>query len=353
MDMGTLFKALADDTRLRIMLLLQVMELSVGELALILEQSQPRVSRHVRILVEAGLAERQKEGSWVFLRPALSSAAASQRDYAEAAQLLNRFLCQTDIVGEPLASQSASDRSKLTEIRGQREERAAQYFAQHAANWDKMRALYIAEQEIEDALVALLPDNSIGRLLDIGTGTGRMVELLAPRASHSTAIDKSPEMLRFARSKLQHLPPERLELVQGDFNSLPLKGDGYDTIILHQVLHFAQNPGQVICEAARVASPGGQIIIVDFAPHLREELRESDAHARLGFADEQIGDFFNRAGFSFDDSVTLAGGTLTVKIWTGRFQATAPHPMDHVDAANDSIGSNVKNPSSQPKKAVA
>jgi len=342
MEMGTLFKALADDTRLRIMLLLQVMELSVGELALILDQSQPRVSRHVRILVEAGLAGRHKEGSWVFLRPALSRAAAAQARHSEGADLLNRFLHQTSIVGETLARQSANDRSKLAEIRNQRDERAAQYFAQHAANWDKMRSLYIPEQEIEDALVALLPDDSIGRLLDIGTGTGRIVELLAPRASHSTAIDKSPEMLRFARSKLQHLPPDRLELVQGDFNTLPLQTNGYDTIILHQVLHFAQNPGQVIMEAARVASPGGQIVVVDFAPHLREELRESDAHARLGFADDQIRDFFDVAGFTIDDVVTLAGGTLTVKIWTGRYQGTA-----------DGVRLITKTPSNNARKAVA
>jgi ubiquinone/menaquinone biosynthesis C-methylase UbiE/DNA-binding transcriptional ArsR family regulator len=353
MEMGTLFKALADDTRLRIMLLLQVMELSVGELALILDQSQPRVSRHVRILVEAGLAERHKEGSWVFLRPALSRAAIAQTAHAEAADLLHRFLCQQSIVGEPLASQSANDQSKLTEIRSQRDERAAQYFAQHAANWDKMRSLYIAEQEIEDALIALLPDDSIGRLLDIGTGTGRMVELLASRASHSTAIDKSPEMLRFARSKLQHLPPDRLELVQGDFNHLPLQTNGFDTIVLHQVLHFAQNPEQVIIEAARVAAPGGQIVIVDFAPHLREELRESDAHARLGFADDQMRDFFNVSGFTFDDVVTLAGGTLTVKIWTGRYQENAPHPLEQANGANDKVRMIVKTPSNTARKAVA
>ncbi|WP_156456589.1 metalloregulator ArsR/SmtB family transcription factor, partial [Blastomonas sp. CCH2-A2] len=168
MDMGTLFRALADDSRLRIMLLLQLMELSVGELAQVLDQSQPRVSRHVRILAEAGLAERHKEGSWVFLRPALP-----RRDH-EAARLLDAFLRREDAVGEALAAQHASDRQQLQAIRSVRDARAADFFAQHAGEWDAIRSLHLPEAEVEAALAAMIGERPLGRLLDIGTGTGRM-----------------------------------------------------------------------------------------------------------------------------------------------------------------------------------
>lgn len=318
MDMTLLFKALADDSRLRIVLLLQVMELSVGELAAVLDQSQPRVSRHVRILAEAGLAERHKEGSWVFLRPALP------RMNTEAAGLLDAFLRRDDAVGPLLAAQHAEDRAQLDAIRAQREQRAADFFAQHAGQWDAIRSLHLPENEVESALAGLIGDRPLGRLLDIGTGTGRMIELFAPSADHSTALDRSPEMLRLARAKLQHLAGGRIDLVQADFYALPLADSGFDTILLHQVLHYAQNPQGVIDEAGRVAAPGARIAIVDFASHAMEELRERDAHARLGFADDQIAAMLASTGFDLTETRSLSGGALTIKIWLGRRQGKAP-----------------------------
>jgi ArsR family transcriptional regulator len=318
MDMTLLFKALADDSRLRIMLLLQVMELSVGELAAVLDQSQPRVSRHVRILAEAGLAERHKEGSWVFLRPALPRMAS------EAARLLDAFLRQDDAVGEALAAQHAADRAQLDAIRAIRDQRAADFFAQHASQWDAIRSLHLPEAEVEAALAAMIGDRPLGRLLDIGTGTGRMVELFGPLAAHSTALDRSPEMLRLARAKLQHMPLGGVDLVQADFYALPLANAGYDTILLHQVLHYAQNPQGVIDEAARVAAPGARIAIIDFAAHALEELRERDAHARLGFADEQMAALLDNAGFAPAGTRSLSGGALTVKIWLGQRHGESP-----------------------------
>lgn len=330
MEMATVFRALADDTRLRIMLLLQVMELSVGELALVLEQSQPRVSRHVRILVEAGLAERRKEGSWVFLRDALN------QTNSEAERLLAGFLRRGDVIGAQLSADRARDVERLEQIRAQRDENAARYFADHADQWDTIRTLYIPETEIEDALMALLEGEALGRLLDIGTGTGRMVELFADRAGHCTALDKSPEMLRLARSKLQHLPPDSLDLVQADFNDLPLADDRFDTIILHQVLHFAQNPRQVIGEAGRVARIGGRIAVVDFAAHDHDDLRDSDAHVRLGFNEEQIQGYFAASGFTFETSQSLPGRDLTVEIWLGRKTGSHPGAIERPEqAAND------------------
>lgn len=323
MDMTLLFKALADDSRLRIMLLLQLMELSVGELAAVLDQSQPRVSRHVRILAEAGLAERHKEGSWVFLRPALP------RLNHKAASLLDAFLRHDDAVGPVLSAQHAADRAQLDAIRAIREQRAADFFAQHAGQWDAIRSLHLPEADVEAALADLIRDRPLGRLLDIGTGTGRMIELFADSADHSTALDRSPEMLRLARAKLQHHATEQVDLVQADFYALPLIDQGFDTILLHQVLHYAQNPQGVIDEAGRVAAPGARIAIVDFAPHALEELRERDAHARLGFGDDQIATMLASAGIDLIETRSLSGGALTVKIWLGVRHGKAPPASLH------------------------
>ncbi|WP_430386712.1 ArsR/SmtB family transcription factor [Blastomonas fulva] len=323
MDMTLLFKALADDSRLRIMLLLQLMELSVGELAAVLDQSQPRVSRHVRILAEAGLAERHKEGSWVFLRPALP------RLNHKAASLLDAFLRHDDAVGPVLSAQHAADRAQLDAIRAIREQRAADFFAQHAGQWDAIRSLHLPEADVEAALADMIRDQPLGRLLDIGTGTGRMIELFADSAEHSTALDRSPEMLRLARAKLQHHATEQVDLVQADFYALPLIDQGFDTILLHQVLHYAQNPQGVIDEAGRVAAPGARIAIVDFAPHALEELRERDAHARLGFGDDQIATMLAGAGIDLIETRSLSGGALTVKIWLGVRHGKAPPASLH------------------------
>lgn len=306
-----LFKGLADDTRLRIMLLLQAMELSVGELAAVLAQSQPRVSRHLKILDAAGLIERRKEGSWVFLRPALPRLASP------AAKHLDAFLRRHEALGNALVQQHTKDCTRLHAIIADREQRAANFFAEHADHWDAIRSLHIPETKVEGALEELIGDEHLGRFLDIGTGTGRMIELFFNRAKHCIGLDRSPEMLRLARAKLQHFAASNVELVLADFNALPSFNDGFQTIMLHQVLHYAQNPQTVIDEAAKVAAAGAQIVIVDFAAHSLDELRERHAHARLGFSDEQMLTMLAKAGFSQFKTLSLSGGTLTVKIWRG------------------------------------
>ncbi len=242
----------------------------------------------------------------------------------ESATLLDTFLRRDDAVGPLLASQHATDRAQLDAIRNIRDQRAADFFAQHAGQWDAIRSLHLPEAQVEAALTGLIADRRVGRLLDIGTGTGRMIELFAASAEHSTALDRSPEMLRLARAKLQHLASGRIDLVQADFYTLPLADGSFDTILLHQVLHYAQNPQAVIDEAGRVAAPGAQIAIVDFAAHALEELRERDAHARLGFADDQIAAMLTSAGFDLTGTHGLSGGALTVKIWLGRRYGEAP-----------------------------
>lgn len=297
-----IFRALADSTRLRVLALLRSMELSVGELAQVLGQSQPRVSRHVKILCDAGLAERRKEGSWVFV--ALGSADKVQPVLAA----LDAWR-----TADPWG---VADEARLAAVRADRASAASEWFEAHAGEWDAIRSLHVAESEVEAAMARALGDAKLGCLVDIGTGTGRMLELFAPRAERALGIDRSSEMLRLARAKLSGLA--NAELRQADLYALPLHNGGADAAILHHVLHFAQQPGAAIGEAARVLDDGGKLLIVDFAPHDREELRSRDAHTRLGFSDEQILGWFEGAGLTPVQIETLEGGALTVKLWLGR-----------------------------------
>lgn len=317
-------RALADPTRLRIMRLLASMELAVGELAQVLGQSQPRVSRHVKILCDAGLAERRREGGWVFLRAALSDAIASPLTASPLSPALANLLTASESADPGFGLQCAEDRQHLDAIRSARDASAADYFARHASEWDELRSMHIADGPVEAALAEMLgayeikaEESVLGRLLDVGTGTGRMAELFAASASHVTALDKSPDMLRVARTRLQHLPAGHVTLVQGDFAKLPFATASFDTVLFHQVMHYALSPQTVLAEAARVTAPGGRIAIVDFAAHDREELRASHAHARLGFSDAQVADMFTAAGFRPAADRALSGHQLIVKLWTG------------------------------------
>ena len=314
-------RALADPTRVRIMRLLASMELAVGELAQVLGQSQPRVSRHVKILCDAALAERRREGGWVFLRSAVAEAGGDTLGTA-----LARMLGAAERADPAFARQCAEDRQHLDAIRAARQSHAEDYFARHAAEWDSLRSLHIADGPVEAALEAMLLETgaaSLGRLLDVGTGTGRMAELFADHADQITALDRSPEMLRLARTRLQHLPAGKVALVHGDFAQLPFAAASFDTVLFHQVLHYALAPEAVLAEAARVTAPGGRIAIVDFAAHGREDLRERHAHARLGFSDAQIEDLLADAGFDLAADRALAGHELIVKLWTGIRRAPA------------------------------
>lgn len=302
--LADLLQALADPTRLRILALLRRMELSVGELAIILDQSQPRVSRHVRILADAGVVDRRREGSWVFLT--IGSEGRTEPMFA----LIDAW---ADATSEEVFK---SDASKLDRIRADRAEAAGRYFSSHADTWDSIRSLHVAESEVEEAIGRALGDQPLGRLVDVGTGTGRMIELFGRDARHSIGIDRSSDMLRLARVKLEAAGiPSSLR--QGDMYALPLDDGSADTIIIHQVLHYAHSPAAAIDEAARVLAQGGRLLIVDFAAHEREELRTTDAHIRLGFDDETMAGWFKSAGISVDHVEHLEGGELTVTVWRG------------------------------------
>ena len=297
-----IFRALADPTRLRILAMVRQMELSVGELAQVLGQSQPRVSRHVKILTDAGVCGRRREGSWVFL--GLGSSVTPQ--------LLGAIDGWPDTASQRW---EAADLVRLDAVHTERAAKAEAYFNVHAPEWDAIRSLHVAEGEVESAIARVLAGASVGRLVDIGTGTGRMIELLAPVASGTIGIDRSPEMLRFARARMAAAGLERVELRQGDMYALPLDDAVADTVVLHQVLHYAQTPVNAIAEAARLLAPGGRLLIVDFALHDRDELRDREGHARLGFEDDQVEAWFVGEGLAPGTVETLAGGELTVKLW--------------------------------------
>jgi ArsR family transcriptional regulator len=298
------FQALADPTRLRILALLRLMELSVGELAQVLGQSQPRVSRHLKILADAGVLERRKEGSWVFLTLAGAERVEPMFD------MIDQWAD-----GATLAL-FASDAARTESVRAERVEAASRYFAGHAEIWDQIRSLHVAESEVERAIDRALSRRPLGRLVDIGTGTGRMIELFGPRSSQAIGIDRSSEMLRLARAKLESAGISS-SLRQGDMYALPLADHSADSVIIHQVLHYAHSPASAIAEAARVLSPGGTLLVVDFAAHEREDLRERDAHIRLGFEDEVMAGWFAATGLTVDHVEHLEGGELTVTLWRG------------------------------------
>lgn len=304
-----IFRALADPTRLRIVALLRAMELSVGELAQVLGQSQPRVSRHVKILVDAGLAERRKEGSWVFL---------SLGDPVRVHPLLKAMDGWSDADQDHWMR---ADVARLEAVRADRQAAAEAYFAAHAEQWDAIRSLHVAETDVEAAMSRALDASAVGRLVDIGTGTGRILELFSGQADRATGIDRSPEMLRLARAKLSEANLDNVEIRQGDMYSLELPSAKADTVILHQVLHYAQQPSAAIAEAARLLDDAGRLLIVDFAAHEREDLRSQAAHARLGFSDEQIARWFKAADIDGGLFEKLEGGELTVKLWLGRRKA--------------------------------
>jgi len=280
------------------------MELSVGELAQILGQSQPRVSRHLKILSDARVLERRKEGSWVFLTLA---------DDERVEPMFALIDAWSDSSTQALF---ASDSARTESIRGERAEAANRYFSGHAEVWDQIRSLHAAETDVEGAIDEALGNQHLGRFVDIGTGTGRMIELFGPRASQAIGIDRSSEMLRLARVKLEAAGIAS-SLRQGDMYSLPLADQSADTIVIHQVLHYAHSPAAAIAEAARVLAPGGTLLVVDFAAHEREELRTTDAHIRLGFEDEVMAGWFASAGLKIDHVEHLEGGELTVTLWRG------------------------------------
>ncbi len=295
-------KAAGEPTRLRLLALCMHGELTVSELTQILGQSQPRVSRHLKQLCDAGLLERQREGSWAYFR------LPEDGFGSKLARTLIKIIPGDD-------ETVALDLERLEGVKRERSERAAAYFRENAASWDSIRSLHVPEAEVEAALVSLVPEKGIEHLLDIGTGTGRMLEALAPHARSALGIDLSREMLAIARDRLAKAGLHHCQLRRADMYSLPFPGGSFDTVLIHMVLHYAEEPVSAILEAARVLRPGGTLLVVDFAPHELDSLRLQHAHRWLGFAEEQMQGWLRRAGLTCASPKRLPGKPLTVLIW--------------------------------------
>ncbi len=305
----TMLRAAGDPTRLRLLLLLRQAELTVSELIEIVGQSQPRVSRHLKLLCDAGLLERFKEGSWVFYRASDTGAGA------ELGQVL------ASLAGADAPALQA-DLQRLAAVREARAAEAAAYFKANAEEWERIRALHAPDKEVEAAILRQMAAAPIDSLLDAGTGTGRMLELLGTQTRRAVGIDVSPEMLAIARDRLMRANLTQCQVRLGDTYRLPFPDggalSGFDAVLFHQVLHYLDDPGAAVAEAARTMRAGGRLLIADFAPHALEFLRTDFAHRRLGFSDREVQGWFHAAGLKALASETIAahkGQTLTVKLW--------------------------------------
>jgi ubiquinone/menaquinone biosynthesis C-methylase UbiE len=304
----TTLKATGEPTRLRILALLAEAELTVSDLTEILRQSQPRLSRHLRLLAEAGLVDRFREGSWAFFRLGERGGAAD----------LARILIGRLKADDPTV---ARDRERLTAVRADRAAAAQNYFRRHAAEWDRIRRLHVADAAVEEAIRAALADKPIRSLLDLGTGTGRMLELFGADIERGLGLDLSLDMLALARARLDRAGLRHCSVRYGDIYDLALPRDSFDVVIIHQVLHFLDDSARAIAEAARVLRPGGRLLVIDFAPHDLEFLREDHAHRRLGFAAETVTQWLEAAGLDVLRQQTLPPGPqgkIAVSLWLAR-----------------------------------
>jgi len=297
-------RAVAEPTRLRLLALCAAGEWAVSELTQILGQSQPRVSRHLRLLSDAGLLARFREGSWTFYRLAPKGALADLAAHIVA--LL------------PDDAELQRDRDRSLDVKCARAKLAADYFRRNAGQWETLRSLHVPEARVEEAMLELcrsVPVAHRRNLLDIGTGTGRILEVFAPYVESALGIDLSCEMLAIARANLERAGLSHCQIRQADMYQLPLPDKSYDLVTVHQVLHYADRPADVIREAARVLRPEGRLIIVDFMPHGLEKLRDAHAHRRLGFPDAEIKKWCAAAGLKPGRRRSLPGDPLTVAIW--------------------------------------
>ena len=299
-------RAAGEPTRLRILALLAHEELAVLELCRVLDQSQPRVSRHLKLLAEAGLVERFPDGAWVFYRLTATG---------QAAELVAETLARID----PADPVLARDAAQLIQVRVERASDAAEYFARNAARWDEIRSLYVAETDVEQAILQAVGPGPFKRLIDLGSGTGRMLTLLAPRVEQALGLDLSQQMLNIARNHVAEAGLERCELRHGDIFGTRLPNASADLVVVHQVLHYLADPAAAVREAGRIVADPGKLIIVDFAPHGLEFLREQHQHRRLGFSDAEMKRWLGEAGFPSVQANALPPAQkegLTVKIWT-------------------------------------
>lgn len=309
-ELVDVLKAAGEQTRMRLLTLLATCDLTVTDLTEILGQSQPRISRHLKLLGEARLIERYQEGAWAYFRLTSEGSAAG----------LARLLIDASSRSDPVLSRDAE---RLESVRKVRAEKAQAYFSRNAKSWDQLRSLHVSDEKVEGALVELLGKTPFDSMLDLGTGTGRILQLFEGLYRRGIGVDASRDMLAVARANLDRGGFSHASVRHGDIFNLPLDRESFDVVTVHQVLHYLQSPDEAIAEAARMLRPGGRLVIVDFAPHDLDYLREDHAHMRLGFSHETIAAHLEENGLEIARIVDLepedsATEKLTVTIWLAR-----------------------------------
>lgn len=303
-----LLRAAGEHTRLRLLSLLSHGDLTVTDVIDILGQSQPRVSRHLKLLSEAGLLERYQEGAWAFFR------AVQEGQNAEFVSSLLAHMSEKDV-------QLARDLERLQEVRARRAAVASEYFDENASSWDAIRSLHVDESKVEAAMLSLIGSAPFQSMLDLGTGTGRLLELFDDLYHRGVGVDGSREMLSVARSNLEDVSKVQIRL--GNLLNLPIDANSFDLVTIHQVLHYLDDPKSAIKEASKALAPGGRMLIVDFAPHGLDFLRESHAHIRLGFEANQMSGWLEECGLEVRNvqklepkgSKTAKDESLIVTLW--------------------------------------
>lgn len=290
-------RACAEPTRLRLVALAARGAFCVSEFTEILGQSQPRLSRHLKLLGDAGVMERVREGANVWF--------AVPPDSGVVHDILGRLSEEDPVL--------AADRRAAARVLAERARIASESFRKQGADWDEMRALGLPAADVEAALLAMLPGSLLGRVLDIGTGTGRLLELLAPRMRSGLGVDASRAMLALARSRLAKPGLGHVSVRQGDMYRLALAGS-YDVVVLQMVLHYAEDPAAAVIEAARMLAPEGRLIVVDLAGHDRAALAGRLAHRWPGFSDDTMRSLLETAGVTPGVPMTVPG-PLDVRLW--------------------------------------
>ena len=299
-------KAAGEGTRLRLLALLADGDHSVKDLTEILKQSQPRVSRHLKLLADAGLIERNAEGAWAYY------GLAQEGHGAALAQWLIERVDDSD-------QERRRDIERQEAVRAGQQARAREYFAKVAGSWDLLKTLHVPEEAVEAAVVVALEGRRVETLIDLGTGTGRMLEVLSDSYKRGIGIDSSREMLAVARSRLATSGITHAQVRLGDIGDVDLAAGPADVIVIHQVLHYFDDPGRMLAQARRLLKPGGEMIIVDFAPHDLEFLRSEHAHRRLGLSQSQMSGWAATAGLTVEAVREFPSQTnergLTVCLW--------------------------------------
>lgn len=292
-------RAIAEPTRLRILTFCAAADLSVTDLTELLNQSQPRISRHLKIMCEAEVLQRGREGTFAYYRVSSSGIGLA---------LSHSILSMHRL--------SAADERALEQLKQKRHKMAAPLEAANAEQIRKLRSYYPSEKLIDQALSHILPEDRVKDLLDIGTGTGHMLALFGPRVTHAVGIDLSRDMLSLARANLMLSDLQNCRVQQADMYSLPLDSASFDAVTIHHVLHFAERPGDVIREAARVLRPGGRLVIVDFIKHDLQKLKSEFGHLWLGFDEAEIAEWCRDCGLEPEPPTILSepGKQLRVMI---------------------------------------